>query len=181
MNPLMHLLLFSCYYYYATTAWEKVHDERMPGELRVANEGLAHHDNHWYFSNQHFLYQATVQPINITISNHKAIPEELVKLGYNHIGDIDIVDGIIYSGIEGGSGGAYLAAWNATDLSVMKFKITTMSGMPWVACDVKTRTAWASEWNEDRTFKRFNIDTFEAEEDYVMPDGVVLPSEIQGT
>lgn len=61
--------------------WTKVRDERMPEELRLVNEGISHgefvgfflipsisvvsDDNHWYFSNQHFLYQTTVSPLVI--------------------------------------------------------------------------------------------------------------------
>jgi hypothetical protein len=49
------------------SAWEKVRDLRMPKELRVVNEGVAHDDSHWYFSNQHFLYQTEIEPLNITM------------------------------------------------------------------------------------------------------------------
>ena len=51
----------------AAATWEKVRDLRMPGELRVVNEGVAHDETHWYFSNQHFLYQTEIEPLNITM------------------------------------------------------------------------------------------------------------------
>ena len=51
----------------AAGTWEKVRDLRMPGELRVVNEGVAHDETHWYFSNQHFLYQTEIEPLNITM------------------------------------------------------------------------------------------------------------------
>jgi hypothetical protein len=95
--------------------WVKLRkDTRLPLELRVVNEGLAHgrdysecsppqpypmsiyllltlisvDDSHWYLSNQHFLYQTSIDPANITNVNHQAIPPELSELSYNHIGEI---------------------------------------------------------------------------------------------
>jgi hypothetical protein len=38
------------------------------------NEGVAHDDKYWYFSNAHFLYKTTVKPVTIMQSNHAAIP-----------------------------------------------------------------------------------------------------------
>lgn len=75
--------------------WKKVRDERMPGELRFANEGLSHDDNYWYLTNKHFIYQVNQTPMTMVKSNHKAIPDELTKQGYDHIGDIEVMDGII--------------------------------------------------------------------------------------
>jgi hypothetical protein len=81
-----------CHFSYGWTRTEK--DIRMPKELRVANEGLAHDDTYWYLSNQHFLYKTTANPMNIVLDNHHAIPEELGKKRYDHIGDIDVHEGI---------------------------------------------------------------------------------------
>lgn len=76
---------------FAWTRTEK--DIRLPGELRVVNEGLSHDDEYWYLSNQHFLYKTTINPMTIVTANHHAIPEELGKQRYNHIGDIDVFEG----------------------------------------------------------------------------------------
>jgi hypothetical protein len=75
-------------------AWTRTEkDIRLPGELRIVNEGLSHDHNFWYLSNQHILYKTTVYPMKIVTANHHAIPEELGKQRYNHIGDIDVFEG----------------------------------------------------------------------------------------
>ena len=44
------------------SSWTKVQDERLAVELRVANEGLAHDDDHWYITNKHFIYKVKLTP-----------------------------------------------------------------------------------------------------------------------
>ena len=71
-------------------SWTKIKDDiRMPLELRVVNEGLAHDDKGWFMSNQHFLYRTSLWPLTIEVANHHAIPDELTQMRYDHIGDID--------------------------------------------------------------------------------------------
>ena len=99
------LFLIVCFLCASVTAWEQVKREiRLPGELRVVNEGITHDDKNWYMSNQHILYKTTVDPIEIVLANYHAIPDELIELKYNHIGDLDLLDGILYAGLEPGSG-----------------------------------------------------------------------------
>lgn len=113
--------------------WSKIrNDIRMPLEARVVNEGLAHDDKSWFMSNQHFLYRTSLFPIEIELANHHAIPDELTALRYNHIGDIDHDQGIIYGGMETSDHNpGILGAWNATDLSIIKYVYTEQDGMPW--------------------------------------------------
>lgn len=126
--------------------WVEKRDSRMPGELRVVNEGIAHDNEYWYFSNQHFLYQTTVD-VSITNKNYNAIPPELQSLSYNHIGDIDILDGVIYGGLEDrNDGNGVLASWNTTTLEMINYRITEQKDMPWVAIDPSTTNIWSSVW-----------------------------------
>jgi hypothetical protein len=126
-------LLLSLHGGYSDDSWVKVrNDIRMPVELRVVNEGLAHDDSSWFMSNQHFLYRTTLWPLSIEVANHNAIPEELTKLRYNHIGDIDHSGGIVYGGMETSDDDpGILGAWNATDLSLVKYVYTIQKGLPW--------------------------------------------------
>lgn len=164
------------------TAWEKVRDLRMPKELRVVNEGVAHDDSHWYFSNQHFLYQTEIDPLNITMTNYGAIPADLMAMGYDHIGDIDIIDGIIYSGIEGKDAGqnALLAKWNTSDLSFISFSTTETNSLPWVAVEPKTKIIYSAYWNDHYAFQMYDIETFEHIGEFRVAENVTLPGEIQG-
>jgi hypothetical protein len=112
--------------------WVKTRKEiRLALGLRTLNEGIAHTDSSWILSNQHFLLRTTVSPVTVEVANYHAIPDELRDLGYNHIGDIDCVGGIVYGGMEGGAGGGILAAWNASDLTLLRYAYTQQSGMPW--------------------------------------------------
>lgn len=161
--------------------WSKTKkDIRMPLELRVVNEGLAHHDNGWILSNQHFLYKTTTDPMEILLANHDAVTEELRSLSYDHIGDIDVVDGIIYGGLEAreNTNNAVLATWNVTDLQMIRYKITTETyHMPWVAVDPSSKLIYSAIWNDCCELKIYNADTFEFVDNLTVNN---LPGEIQG-
>ena len=67
----------------------------------------------------------------IEVANYNAIPDELKKLRYNHIGDIDYDQGIVYGGMEtSGDEVGILGAWNSTDLSLIKYFYTEQKGLP---------------------------------------------------
>lgn len=163
----------------SVVAWTETRQLRLPGELRIVNEGLSHDDQYWYLSNQHVLYKTTVDPMKIVTSNYHAIPEELSKRRYDHIGDIDVFEGIIYGGLESDrEDNGILAAWNASDLSLIKYKETNQSGMPWVAVDPNSRLLYSAVWNDCCELQIYNVDTF----DFVgtLKGTSNLPPEIQG-
>lgn len=92
-RKILFIFIFQCAAL-LSLAWQRTSkDIRLPGELRVVNEGLSHDDKYWYLSNQHFLYKTEINPMVIVASNHHAIPEELGKQRYDHIGDIDVFEG----------------------------------------------------------------------------------------
>jgi len=96
-------------------------DSRLPVELRLANEGLAHSGDKWYISNAHALYEANVDFVTITKKNYHAIPSELTDLSYNHIGDIDVLEGVIYGGLEDRNDGmGIMACWNTSTLEMIR-------------------------------------------------------------
>lgn len=97
-------------------------DSRLPLELRLANEGLAHYGDKWYISNAHALYETTVDLLTITNKNYHAIPEGLAARSYNHIGDIDVLDGIIYGGLEDRKdGNGIMMSWNSSTLQMIRY------------------------------------------------------------
>ncbi len=102
---------------------------------------------------------------------------------YNHIGDIDIIDGLIIGGIEAKEGNGVLASWNTTDLSLIKYKVTEQSDMPWVAIDKTTRQIYSCVWGDQNQLQIYDLDTF----DFIgtLPvdtanNSPLLPKEIQG-
>ena len=164
--------------------WSKVSKEiRLPLELRIVNEGLAHDDTHWFLTNKHILYKSTsvVNPIEIDVANNNAIPEDYRAQGYDHIGDIDVMidTNEVVGGLEGGPEGL-LAKWNASDLSLLRTAPTNMSGVPWLAIDYNNRNIYTAEWNECCALNIFNVDSLEFVGKYTMPQGAELPKEIQG-
>ena len=155
-------------------------DIRIPLKLRVVNEGIAHHEDSWIFSNQHILYRTTIDPIVVETSNYDGIPEELRALKYDHIGDIDVLDGVIYGGVENKDSNmnAVLATWNASDLQMIRYKVTTETyHMPWVAVDSSTRLIYSAQWNGDELMV-YDATSF----DFIrsIPVTPSLPKEIQG-
>ena len=99
-------------------------DSRLPVELRLANEGLAHSGDKWYISNAHALYETNVDFVSITNKNYNAIPQELTDLSYNHIGDIDALNGVLYGGLEDRNDGmGILASWNTSTLELIKYVV----------------------------------------------------------
>ena len=168
----------------AGETWSKVSkDIRLPMELRIINEGLAHDDAHWFLSNKHILYKSTsvVDPIEIEVTNSDAIPEDYRVEGYDHIGDIDVMIDVneVVGGLEGGPEGL-LAKWNATDLTLLRTAPTGMNGVPWLAIDYANRNIYTAEWNECCVLSIFDVDSLEFIGKYNMSHGVELPREIQG-
>ena len=164
----------------AGNCWQKVRDERMPGELRFANEGLSHDDTYWYLTNKHFIYQVNQTPMTIAKSNHKAIPEELTQQGYDHIGDIEVMNGIIYGGIEGGPTGI-LARWNTSTLEIIDYKtITEQNGVPWVTVNPTTSLLYTSNWNVIDSINVYDTNTFTYVDTLSIQNPTDYPKEVQG-
>lgn len=90
-----------------------------------------------------------------------------------------MLTGIIYGGLESDKEDqGILAAWNATDLSLIRYTETTQKGMPWVAVDTTTRLLYSAVWNDCCQLQVYNVDTFEHVGTVTAKNG--LPREIQG-
>lgn len=169
-----------------SSSWIKRKNIDFPLLLRLSNEGVSHDNDYFYFSNQHLFYKTTINPIEI-LDTSEGIPKELLKLKYNHIGDIDVDsnNGIIYGGIEksGHEPNGIIAAWNTSDFSMIKYKVTTQDGMPWIAVDYVNKLLYSCVWNEDQ-LQVYDLDTFDLvkQVDLVPSSSSSLgtPKEIQG-
>ncbi len=116
----------------------------------------------------------------ICSANYHAIPEELSHStnNYNHIGDIDVLDGIIYGGLEGREGNGILAAWHASNLTFIRHTVTQQRDMPWVAVHADSRKIYSAVWGDCCEFQIYDLDSFEFSGTLTVPNG--LPKEIQG-
>lgn len=103
-----------------------------------------------------------------------------MKLTYNHIGDIEVFEGIIYGGMEAKNGNGILATWNTSDLTLLKYRVTEQKDMPWVAIHSETRRIYSAIWGDTDHLQLYDLDTFEFVGTHDMLPGVLLPKEIQG-
>ena len=155
----------------------------MPGLLRESNEGLTHDkDGFIYLNSKGTLFKCALQSNNelkIVAKNTQLIPRELQEKGYNHVGDIDEADGIIYIGIEySTTSPGVLASVNSTTLEVMNWTITDQGGAPWVAVDGDY--IYSSHWSDTTKLNLWNRNDFSFQKSIYAKEGVELPKEIQG-
>jgi hypothetical protein len=99
-------------------------------------QGVAHDDNHWFFTTKVALYKIPVSfdlstPIQFTSFQSVGIPQELKDLGYDHFGDLDQVGGFLFIPLEGATPG--IAVFRASDLGYIGIKLTTQTKAGWVA------------------------------------------------
>lgn len=86
---------------------------------------------------------------------------------------------MLYGGLESSKENqGILAAWNASDLSIIRYTETTQDGMPWVAVDPATRLLYSAVWNDCCNLQVYDLDTFAFKESITAVNG--LPREIQG-
>ncbi len=91
----------------------------------------------------------------LNIDCHNAIPPSLSASRHNHIGDIDVHDGILYAPMEDGPAGflePVITLFRAKDLSftgrIFPLEREYMTGgVPWVAIDAPPRVAYTAEWD----------------------------------
>lgn len=114
----------------------------------------------------------------VYIANYHAIPEELIHASYNHIGDIDVYDGIIYGGIEAKNGNAALAKWHSSNLTLISYTITEQKGLPWVAVDPSSELLYSALWNDCCQLQIYDMHSFKHVSSLTIPTG--MPNEVQG-
>jgi len=132
------------------------------------------------------LYKATVNELEKVVENKHAIPQELADQKYGHIGGIDYYDGVLYGGIEiSKSEPGVIAAWNATDLSLLRWEVTAQNGMPWVAADGVAGLLYSTHWSDTGRINVFDMTTFQQRDDLTIRPASEAPAdqfppEIQG-
>ncbi|MDQ2621582.1 MAG: hypothetical protein M3Y45_00920 [Actinomycetota bacterium] len=99
---------------------------------------------------------------------HDAIPDHLRYTGHNHIGDIDVHDGLLYAPIEDGP--QYLSPWIAVyradtlDWTGRSYQLPRQhltEGVPWVAIDGPRGVAYTAEWNDTTRLNVHRLSDFE--------------------
>lgn len=106
-----------------------------------------------------------------TMSLTSGIPEVLAAQGFDHIGDIDVANGVIYASLDSEAGdyqNGHVAMFDASDLHYLGM-VLPMAGAPdnlhddlasWVAVDAPKGLAYGKEWQLGDTLNVYDLDDF---------------------
>lgn len=165
-----------------TTSWTKVGSDtfRLPSGL-LRSQGVTSDGSGWIFSWQgglertddRFLTMAVgTLPPDIAVQP-QASPDGSKRLGGNHIGDIDVLDGKVYAPVEDGRINAqvvalndpayqtpYIALYDARTLAYTGVRYALEkniheAGVPWVAVNRRRQEVYTAEW--DMRHDRINV------------------------
>lgn len=143
--------------------WQEVSRDRFSTqESAVRSQGITADGASVFFSwrlglERTDLAYATLQ------RNTAAIPGPLALSGNDHIGDLDVLDGTLYTGLEDSKTYAHprLALFDAATLRFQKSFDLPLSlqpdGVPWVAVDRKERVIYTSSWNGAEALHVFDL------------------------
>jgi hypothetical protein len=145
--------------------WEEPSDTDflLPDAL-YRGQGVATDGTSWFFSATNHL-QRTNQAFESQVDNADPLPLDIFKLGGNHIGDIDVLDGKLYAPIEDGPDylNPYIVTYDAETLeptgeSFLLPQELLTEGVPWVAVDGPRRRVYTAEWNPTERINVFFLD-----------------------
>jgi hypothetical protein len=132
-------------------------------------QGVARAEGGWLFSTNLALYLVD-ESLERTLEDTSAIPDELAAQGYDHIGDADITDGIIYVPLEQPDkdvGQQLMVEYDATTLEFIRSVPVAQAHNSFVS--VADDIAYSiSEFDGDDTVVRYDAGTWEPLEPLVM-------------
>ncbi|MBI3786542.1 MAG: hypothetical protein HY270_24395 [Deltaproteobacteria bacterium] len=132
------------------------------GVLR--SQGIATDGSHWYFSARVYLERTTLD-YKVEVGNDVPIPDMVARAGGNHIGDIDVDQGLLYVAIEDGPAflHPYIVTFDTTTLQptgktyLLPQELHT-KGVPWVAVDGPRHAVYTAEWSPTQRLNVFDRD-----------------------
>lgn len=150
-------------------------DADMTGIYRT--QGVAFNGNEWLFSWQFGLERTDLDfnslqrtgSVDIsTLTINTGIPQVLAAQGFDHVGDIDVHNGILYASLDSEAGdyqNGHVALFNASDLSYTG-QLFPLYGAPsnprddvasWVAVDGAKGLGYGKEWKNGNTINVYNL------------------------
>lgn len=134
------------------------------------SQGVASDGRSLFFSWNLGLSRTEIDDTSVVLTDNttEAIPDDLIATNHNHIGDIDVADGILYAPIEDGP--AYAAPWvvlyDARTLQPTGRKYLLPAhiqrdGVPWVAVDKPRGVAYSMEWNDNGKLFVYRLKDFQ--------------------
>lgn len=128
--------------------------------IYFGGQGITKGGQHWYFSTTHWRVQRG-PPItawregylfkldckSYKISAHRKIPFK--ELGYDHIGDLDFFDGLIYASFEDVNyAKPRVVLFKEEDLSVFSYSdLVDQSHLPWCVINPRDKLLYSSEFD----------------------------------
>ncbi|WP_018413411.1 PEP-CTERM sorting domain-containing protein [Methyloversatilis thermotolerans] len=176
------LAALSMHAHAASETWQLAATDRHAGFVPpftglYRTQGVAFNGDGWVFSWQYGLERTDLAlnslqrtgGLNLsTFTIETGIPAELAAQGFDHIGDIDIHDGIIYASLDSEANdyqNGHVALFNAHDLSYTG-RLYALNGAPsnphddvasWVAVDGANGVGYGKEWRNGNTINVYDL------------------------
>lgn len=123
-------------------------------------QGLARVDDGWIFTSQWSLHR-TDEDLAVVVEDRDAMPDELKPLGYDHIGDADVHDGILWVPLEHDAGkdtGEQLTArYDAETLAYVDSFPVAQHHNAFIAID-DDGVLWSADFFSDDTLLRYTVE-----------------------
>lgn len=136
----------------------------------VMGQGIANDGEYFYTSgaitalNWNAIAKFDIETMEPVGRNFQAIPDELAKAGFDHIGGISCFGGKIYASVEGEPEGGYVACIVTFDCETLEPtgevyhlpKDSYDDGVPWCAVNEQTDFLYASKWSHAQTIYEYD-------------------------
>jgi hypothetical protein len=120
-------------------------------------QGVTHDRDHWYFAQEKRLHKVHVtHNLNDSVGGGVGIPIE----GYDHFGDIDFYEGLIYAAMEGHGAGlpAVVAIFDQTLQFKGSARLTAQGGSgPWCTVNPLNGLLYSSDFNDEPSKIRLQV------------------------
>lgn len=134
------------------------------------SQGVASDGETLFFSWNLGLSRTEIDDTSVVLADNTtgAIPTDLADTNHNHIGDIDVSDGIIYAPIEDGPAHKepWIVLYDADTLQPTGDRYllpvsVQRDGVPWIAVDKPRGVAYSMEWNDTGKLFVYRLQDFQ--------------------
>jgi hypothetical protein len=123
-------------------------------------QGVARVPDGWIFSTNLALFRTTDDPAEVAARNDAAIPADWAAKGYDHIGDVDVVDGIVYAPLEREDkelGTQAMLRYDAATLQFLDGVEVHQHHNSFVTVDPTTMIAYSMDYFGGQAFLRYDL------------------------
>jgi len=130
--------------------------QRLPTRL---NQGVARFNGGWIFSGTNVLTRVD-SGLRVLTENDSPIPHAWAAKGYQHVGDVDVVDGVLYAPYEQpdfNAGHKVTARYDPTTLQFLDAVELPQHENSFVAVDAATMTAYSMDHFDGDSLLRYQL------------------------